>query len=108
MSAAHQQFSARTRVSGELEKPEEGRRKNLENGRLSVVFGKDLACVMAADAADQGTSAGGYARRLVLEHYEREGMDRAHIAARAAELRAARHAVADESPAGEAPAAVAI
>ena len=89
MTAAHQRFSAQTRLAGKLDRPNGERRKNIKSGRLSVVFGKDLLCLMAHDAKEAGTSAGDFARGLALEHYAAKGMDSDAIADRAAELRAA-------------------
>lgn len=108
MSAAHQQFSARTRKSGELDKPT-GRRRNLETGRLSVVFGADAACVLEDLAKKDQRAVGGYIRKVVLQYLgERHGLTGSRLATRAAELRAAKEAESDEegSPTPAAPAAV--
>lgn len=107
MTTAHQQFSARTRQSGELERPE-GRRRNLETGRLSVVFGADPLCVLEDLATEDERSVGGYIRKLALEHLAGRGYSGPSLAARAAELRAAKSTQSDEdpSPAPATPAAV--
>lgn len=109
MSAAHQRFSAATRRSGELDKPEGGRRRNLDTGRLSVVFGADPACVLEHEASQDQRSVGGLVRKIVLEWFlEKKGMDAPALSARAAELRAAKASQTDEdaSPAPATPAAV--
>lgn len=112
MSAAHQRFSAKTRQSGELDRPEGGRRRNLETGRLSVVFGADPACVLEDLAAQDQRSVGGYVRKLVLECLARDhGLEGPTLAARAAQLRAAKGTSAPQSdeqplPAPATPAAV--
>lgn len=99
MSAAHQQFSARTRQSGELDKPEGGRRRNLDTGRLSVVFGADPAAVLAELAAKDQRSVGGYVRKIVLQYLgERHGLSGERLAVKAAELRAAKEAESAEVP----------
>jgi hypothetical protein len=106
MSAGHQKFSAQTRAAGQLDRPNGERRKNIKGGRLSVVFGKDLLCVMAHDAQAAGTSAGDYARGLALAHYAGKGMDLDALAARAEELRALEAATsAENGPPVPAPAA---
>lgn len=89
MSAAHQQFGARTRASGELDKPGK-RRRNLETGRLSVVFGADPACVLEDLAAQDNRSVGGFIRKIVLEWLAAKGYSGPALAARAAALRAAK------------------
>jgi hypothetical protein len=91
MTTAHQQFSARTRQSGELDKPG-SRRRNLGTGRLSVVFGADPACVLEDLASLDQRSVGGYVRKVVLEHLAAMGLVGDALAARAAELRAAKGA----------------
>ena len=99
MTTAHQQFSARTRQSGELAKPE-GRRRNLETGRLSVVLGADPACVLEHEAALDGRSVGGFIRKIVLAWFlEARGMDAKALAVRAAELRAVKSAETDDDAA---------
>lgn len=97
MSDAHQQFSARTRQSGELDKPGK-RRRNIETGRLSVVFGADLACVLEDLAGRDQRSVGGFIRKITAEHVAGLGLDGEGLAARAAELRAAKLAQSDEQP----------
>lgn len=87
MTTAHQQFSARTRQSGELDKPGR-RRRALKDGRISVTLGADLGCVVEVDAKGDNRSAGNFIRKLVLAHYEAQGQDAASLAARAAALRA--------------------
>lgn len=90
MKAAHQQFSAQTRRSGELDKPDGKRRRNLQTGRLSVVLGADPACVIEHLAAEDHRSAGGFIRKIILETLARDyGLEGPALAARAAELRAA-------------------
>lgn len=109
MSAAHQRFSAKTRQSGELDRPEGGRRRNLETGRLSVVLGADNACVIEHLAAEDHRSAGGYIRKVIVEHLrDVHGLEGEGLAARAAELRAAKAAQndADASPAPVTPQAI--
>lgn len=98
MSAAHQRFSAQTRRSGELDKPEGGRRRNLETGRLSVVFGADAACVLEDLATEDQRSVGGFVRKVVLEWLlEKKGWDKDSLATRAAQLRAAKGTSASQS-----------
>ena len=92
MSAAHQQFSARTRQSGELDKRAGKRRRSLKDGRISVTLGADLGCVVEVDASADNRSAGNFIRKLVLAHYAAQGQDDAALAARAAALRAASEA----------------
>lgn len=86
MSAAHQQFSARSRESGELDRPGR-RRRALKDGRISVTLGADLGCVVECDAAEDQRSAGGFIRKLVLDYYASRGQDAPALAARAAALR---------------------
>lgn len=88
MSAAHQQFSARTRQSGELDRPGK-RRRALKDGRISVTLGADLGCVVEVDAKEDNRSAGNFIRKLVLAHYAANGQDAASLAVRAAALREA-------------------
>lgn len=89
MKNAHQQFSARTRQSGELDARQGKRRRSLKDGRISVTLGADLGCVVEMDAKADSRSAGSYIRKLVLEDYARRGQDIASLAARAAALREA-------------------
>jgi hypothetical protein len=111
MTTAHQQFSARTRKSGELDQPGK-RRRNLDTGRLSVVFGADPCVVLEDLAAKDDRSVGGLIRKIVVEWLEgTHGLDKAALATRAAQLRAAKAAsddLSDEqpSPAPATPAAV--
>lgn len=96
MSAAHQRFSAESRRSGELDKPAGKRRRNLDTGRLSVVFGADAACVIEDLAAKDNRSVGGFVRKVTLEYLTRiHGLHGEGLAARAAELRAAKAAQSD-------------
>mgnify|MGYP000888560178 CR=1 FL=1 len=89
MKNAHQQFSALARRSGELDKPGK-RRRNLTTGRISVTLGADLAALVEHDGAAEDRSAGGFIRKIVLEHYKRKGLSGPALADRAAELRAAK------------------
>lgn len=88
MTSAHQQFSALTRQSGELDKPGK-RRRALKDGRISVTLGADLGCVVEVDAKLDNRSAGNFIRKIVLAHYEAQGQDADALAHRAAALRAA-------------------
>jgi len=105
MSDAHQRFSARTRQSGELDKPDGTRRRNLETGRLSVVFGADAACVLEHLASEDQRSTGGYVRKVILEHLAALGYTQDTLPARAAQLRSAR-AAQEALPAPATPAAI--
>jgi hypothetical protein len=87
MTSAHQQFSARTRANGEVDKPGK-RRRNLSTGRISVVLGVDAACVMRELAGKDSRSVGGLIRRIVLDWLEKEHkLSGSSLAMRAAVIR---------------------
>jgi hypothetical protein len=97
MTVSHQQFSAKARKSGELDKPGK-RRRNLETGRISVVLGADAACVIEEMARSEGRSTGGTIRKIVLEYLSSaRGLSGAGLTAHAAELRAAKTQAAEKA-----------